>query len=53
MRARNQFNGAKGGRPVPSEAPLRSVDEIPHGDKAALRAAVGLAPGATLRSLNK
>lgn len=43
MKLRNQFHGAKGGRPVSSsETPIA---EIPHGDKAALRRALGVVPG--------
>lgn len=38
MKLRNQFNGARGGRP-------RQQDEdIPHGDKAALRRKFGIVP---------
>ncbi len=40
MKLRNQFHGAKGGRPV-----TNNVQEIPHGDKAALRRALGVVPG--------
>jgi len=43
VKLRNQFHGAKGGRP-PGE-PV-SIREIPHGDKAALRRALGVVPGA-------
>lgn len=41
---RNQFHGAKGGRPPDAErqSPLAA---IPHGDKAALRRAMGVVPG--------
>jgi len=48
---RNQFNGAKGGRPAESERAERSIDKIPVGDKAALRNAVGIRPG-VVRSLS-
>lgn len=41
VKLRNQFHGMKGGRPTAS-----SVSEIPHGDKAALRRALGVVPGA-------
>lgn len=41
MKLRNQFHGAKGGRPA---AP-GDVSSIPHGDKAALRRALGVVPG--------
>lgn len=40
MKLRNQFHGQKGGRP-----PSGNVSEIPHGDKAALRRALGVVPG--------
>lgn len=42
MKLRNQFHGAKGGRPPGERTPLA---EIPHGDKAALRRALGVVPG--------
>lgn len=38
MKLRNQFNGARGGRPT------MKPDEIPLGDKAALRRKFGLVP---------
>lgn len=41
MKLRNQFHGAKGGRP----AAAGDVSSIPHGDKAALRRALGVVPG--------
>lgn len=40
---RNQFHGEKGGRPSQSRA--ASLDDIPRGDKAALRKALGVVPG--------
>lgn len=43
MKLRNQFHGAKGGRPAASSG--GSISEIPHGDKAALRRALGVVPG--------
>ena len=42
MKLRNQFHGSKGGRPPGAAAPL---GEIPRGDKAALRRALGVVPG--------
>jgi len=43
MKLRNQFHGSKGGRPVSnSETP---ISQIPRGDKAALRRALGVVPG--------
>lgn len=42
VKLRNQFHGSKGGRPPGQPA---SVAEIPHGDKAALRRALGVVPG--------
>jgi len=44
LKLRNQFNGAKGGRPAASEKP-ETLSSIPHGDKAALRRALGVVPG--------
>lgn len=44
MKLRNQFHGAKGGRP-PAE-PGGSVSQIPRGDKDSLRRALGVVPGA-------
>lgn len=41
LKLRNQFHGAKGGRPAASG----DVSSIPHGDKAALRRALGIVPG--------
>jgi len=43
MKLRNQFHGGKGGRP-PQQTPS-AVGDIPHGDKAALRRALGVVPG--------
>lgn len=43
MKLRNQFHGEKGGRP-PHNKP-GSLEEVPRGDKAALRRALGLVPG--------
>jgi hypothetical protein len=40
VKLRNQFHGAKGGRPVASD-----VNQVPFGDKAALRRALGVVPG--------
>jgi len=45
LKLRKQFDGSKGGRPVGSGAPRGALDEIPTGDKAALRAYAGLRPG--------
>jgi len=39
---RAQFNGAKGGRPAGTEG---GADEVPRGDKVALRQALGIFPG--------
>lgn len=41
---RNQFHGAKGGRPA-SQSPQLPLDAVPHGDKAALRRVMGIVPG--------
>lgn len=41
MKLRNQFHGSKGGRPVGAGG----AAEVPHGDKAALRRALGVVPG--------
>lgn len=44
MKLRNQFHGAKGGRPAaPGARP--ALEEVPRGDKAALRRALGVVPG--------
>ena len=43
MKLRNQFHGAKGGRPPASGG--GDMAQIPHGDKAALRRALGVVPG--------
>lgn len=42
MKLRNQFHGAKGGRPAQSAT---SVADIPRGDKESLRRALGVVPG--------
>jgi len=42
-----RLDGRRGGRPV-GKAPT-AIDEIPHGDKAALRAAMGVVPGRPFR----
>lgn len=43
---RNQFHGSKGGRPPSSTSDtVSSLVDIPHGDKASLRLALGLRPG--------
>jgi len=39
-RERNRRTGARGGRPAKSEQP--SLEQIPHGDKVALRRALGV-----------
>lgn len=44
MKLRNQFHGSKGGRPAAPGAPL-PLDQVPRGDKAALRRALGVVPG--------
>ena len=43
MKLRNQFHGAKGGRPV-SERETGTAN-VPRGDKEALRRALGVVPG--------
>jgi len=43
MKLRNQFHGAKGGRPVSSSE--TSIADVRFGDKAALRKALGVVPG--------
>lgn len=43
VKLRNQFHGSKGGRPT--SATVTPINEIPHGDKAALRRALGVVPG--------
>lgn len=43
MKLRNQFHGSKGGRPVAERE--TDLNRIPHGDKAALRKALGVVPG--------
>lgn len=46
LKLRKQFDGSKGGRPRSgSQNEVLSLDEIPHGDKAALRRALGVVPG--------
>lgn len=46
MKLRNQFHGSKGGRPsAASQGGQIPLAEIPHGDKAALRRALGVVPG--------
>ncbi len=42
MKLRNQYHGSKGGRPVGS---ADSVADVPRGDKAGLRRALGVVPG--------
>lgn len=42
LKLRKQFDGSKGGRPRET----LSLDEVPHGDKAGLRRALGVVPGA-------
>lgn len=42
---RNQFHGSRGGRPREDDAPT-GLNAVPVGDKAALRRALGVVPGA-------
>jgi len=43
LKLRKQFDGSKGGRPV-SRSATPALDEVPFGDKAALRKALGIVP---------
>jgi len=43
MKLRNQFHGAKGGRPVSNSE--TDVSAVPRGNKEALRRALGVVPG--------
>jgi hypothetical protein len=45
MKLRNQFHGAKGGRPAQSVQSEVGTSDIPYGDKAKLRRALGVVPG--------
>lgn len=44
LKLRKQFDGSKGGRPASQSGQL-PLDQVPFGDKARLRAALGVVPG--------